>query len=190
MSEEVWRAALKLITECNSDITLGGGEPTLHPNFKAILLEAIAACPNEYDKPFIVTNGTNTELSRLLFKLDRKNVVSARLSYDQYHDMDMVDSDIFELFHNHDMLWSQRDNTGRPIAKRPPASIIKAGRAKKIAGATNDCCCEDIIIKPDGTFRQCGCENAPIIGNVFTGFENNNNIGQCCRYNSPQPVGA
>jgi hypothetical protein len=133
----------------------------LHEDFEKILCFAMMASKEEEMRPFIVTNGTHVERSRLLHGLTVGKMVSAHLSYDQYHDMDMVDSDIFELFYNDDLLWGK--------GTRGPGTVHASGRGKHIKGAVDECPCSTMFVKPNGDIYHCGCDDAPKIGDVFNG---------------------
>ena len=52
-------------------ISLGGGEPTIHPDFEKFLLTAISEC--EY--VWLATNGKHTRRALLLAKLARSGVI-------------------------------------------------------------------------------------------------------------------
>lgn len=159
MTRKVWEAAIKLCVEYDSHICLGGGEPTLHPDFKEILIEAIAAHTGE-GCPFIVTNGTNTKIALLLNRLSKAGVIEAHLSTDQFHDRTMVDEEVYAAFGYDD--WDCDHGSG-PIA---------VGRWAETQELTEKgCACESWFIQPDGNIRQCGCLSAPIIGNVFDGID-------------------
>lgn len=162
MSMEVFNAAMDLVSQYEDFLTIGGGEPTLHPNFETILLECIAVSGDEYKRPFIVTNGTSRKRSLMLHKLSKAKVIDAHLSTDGYHDYDMVDSDVRDAFPCDD--WNIDRGSG-PIA---------TGRWKETQEVEEDmdkCVCSTPLIQPDGNIRYCGCLDAPIIGNVFDGIE-------------------
>lgn len=65
MSKEVFQAAVKLNWDRGDVITLGGGEPTLHPQFWEFF--GLMWAHVDLDMPpYIVTNGSNTEISLAL----------------------------------------------------------------------------------------------------------------------------
>jgi organic radical activating enzyme len=147
--------AIEFAAAYDSEIAIGGGEPTLHPFFRAILLETICV-----GKPFIVTNGSIETYALLLAKLAERDIVSAYLSWDKYHNCDMVKDSVFAVFENLDRLWSPH-NVGP----------IKEGRATVLKEAKSEgCCCETWFVLPNGQIKQCGCQDSPIIGNVYDGL--------------------
>ena len=139
---------------CDEYLTIGGGEPTIHPDFAKMLLYAIAS-----SRVFIVTNGKIKHHALLLAKLTKNNVIDAELSVDDFHDE--ISSEVEEAFFD----------LGKNSYTREPAKIrnvtekvIKTGRAiEQNVWVEKGCACPDIIAKPDGTFKQCGCDNAPTI---------------------------
>lgn len=161
MSEEVWRASLNLCYEYELEITLGGGEPTLHPQFERILLESIGLSNINKDRNVaVITNGSHRDRSLLLWRLGVQGIVYARLSYDQYHDLDMIDDEVIDKFTQNKMLWG---TTTR--------NVVKAGRAIHIKGAEEGCICPTSRIEPNGDIFHCGCLDAPRYGNILTGFD-------------------
>lgn len=165
MVERVWRAAIDMAQDHDETVCLGGGEPTLHNDFERIICYAMSKSP-KLCHPFIVTNGTHKDRSRLLHGLTVGRMIQAHLSHDQYHDMDMVDDEIFELFRKDNLLWGP---IGGP--KRAASSISANGRGKKIKGSQKGtCACDTIFIKPSGNIHHCGCDGSPQIGDVFTGL--------------------
>jgi len=164
MSLETFKAALAMAKDYDSPVTIGGGEPTLHPEFEHFLILAIAAS-QEYMRPFIVTNGTHKERSLLILELTEKELVEGHLSYDQYHDMSMVDDVVFNGFRTipHG-LW------GDYYGYREGPTLVAVGRARQIDGARKDeCACESTFVQPNGVIRQCGCPRSPKIGHVKDG---------------------
>jgi MoaA/NifB/PqqE/SkfB family radical SAM enzyme len=97
MSKEVFHAALELCSEYDSYVTLGGGEPTLHPNFREFLIEAIAELEHTL---LVVTNGSVKRHALLLAKLARREVIQAELSRDDWHDdidWEVVEATVLEI---------------------------------------------------------------------------------------------
>ena len=80
MSRETFHKAIALASEHESGITIGGGEPTLHPLFQEFLMHAVwelAAQSNSNGMPavFLVTNGTNESISCTLAQLAERGVI-------------------------------------------------------------------------------------------------------------------
>lgn len=166
MSVEVFRKALELASEYCQTICLGGGEPTLHPDFELMLVEAMAASEPELSV-FIVTNGSIKRRALLLAKLKRAGVVDAYLSRDQYHDP--IDEEVVEAF--------TRLKAIRDVTKGGTQDPLPQGRAIELLDwehcdlDESYCACDDWLVKPNGDVMQCGCADAPLIGNVFDGIE-------------------
>src|SRR5271169_5787259 len=95
MTRETFHKAIQLACAHESSITIGGGEPTLHPLFQEFLMHAVwelASQSNSQGSPavFLVTNGTNESASVTLAHLAERGVIACRLSQDQYHDQSLV----------------------------------------------------------------------------------------------------
>jgi len=142
MSFETFKEALKH----DDHITIGGGEPTIHPQFEKFLLYALGKCENI----FIITNGKKTDTALGLASLNDMSEYQfgAELSQDPYHDP--IDEKVVKAFEGH-----IRDTSQKPI---------NAGRCD---WGNNECICEDMFVKPNGDVYQCGCDDSPKVGNVF-----------------------
>jgi len=130
--------------------TIGGGEPTIHPQFNKFLGYAITESKRQNKLLQIVTNGSNTEISLYLAKLARKGLVIAVLSLDQFHQP--VEQVVVNAFS--EPLESNLDY--RRI--QPLEEIVHAGRAVNFSDTVDACKCAAIIVKPDGRIFACGCE--------------------------------
>ena len=172
MSLEVFKAAIQL-DEC---ATLGGGEPTLHPQFEKFLFLAMANC--EY--VWLATNGSNTEIALSLAKLAKKGIIGCDLSQDDFHDpIDQEVIDAFTIGKNVTTCYGCETHDLRGI-RNVNNHVLNVGRAKEGGiGWEEGCGCEDIFIDTDGNAHRCGCLGSPIIGDVFNGIENLE-LGNCC----------
>ena len=138
-------ATFKKAIECNDCITIGGGEPTIHPHFEKFLLYAIAHC----ESVFIITNGKKTDTALALARLINDERFGAELSQDPYHES--IDEKVVRAFEGR-----IRDTS---------LNLINAGRCD---WGKDDCICEgDAFVKPNGDVRQCGCADSPKVGTVF-----------------------
>ena len=143
---------------------LGGGEPTLHPQFEKFLFYAIGKC----ESVWLATNGGITDTALVLARLAQRGVIAADLSQDPWHDE--IDPKVVEAF-------TKPVDHGPYDARnirRVSGNVIRQGRAARrdFDGLANDgCVCEDFFVKPDGTVRQCGCPKSPVIGDVFKGWK-------------------
>lgn len=180
-------------------ISIGGGEPTLHPDF----FEILQLCLQQFDYVWLATNGSQTDkmyrLSNIIEGCDepqmdcdctedeledygclcyekygddliyQENKLSVALSQDYFHD------EINERIVN---LWTIRAKdraSGYEIrdVTKANSGIIAEGRAVKTGSGwnTDDCVCPDIFIAPDGKIKLCGCKKSPIIGDTNSGIE-------------------
>jgi hypothetical protein len=162
MAWETFRAAVEY--DEGGYVTLGGGEPTLHPQFEKFLFYAIGKC----ESVWLATNGGITETALVLANMARKGIVAVDLSLDPWHDP--IDPKVVEAFTRP---LDHEPNDARQI-RRVSGNVIRQGRAarRNFWEETKDgCVCEDFVVKPDGTVRQCGCPKSPCIGDVFKGWK-------------------
>jgi MoaA/NifB/PqqE/SkfB family radical SAM enzyme len=171
-----WRTFKQAIAMSTGYVCLGGGEPTMHPQFEKFLLHAIANTEDE--GVFIITNGKITERAIMLAKLAKSGVIGADLSQDEWHDE--IDSEVIQAFtpSTRPPVYDRSDRSERDRRSiRRITSVMRRGRAASdvfnSAYETFDrCTCEgDAFVKQNGDVRHCGCEDAPVIGNVFDGWE-------------------
>lgn len=159
-------------------IAIGGGEPTLHPRFFDIL----RYCLTQFPYVWMATNGSRTARMRrlhdILLEQDFDNEddcispdlleseLTVALSQDPWHDP--IDRWVVDE-------WRRQVNRNKYNfeVRDVSRSVIAVGRAKRTGAGwvEDDCVCSDIIIKPNGDLRLCGCPNAPVIGTVFSGVE-------------------
>jgi MoaA/NifB/PqqE/SkfB family radical SAM enzyme len=152
MSFKTFKQAIKMAGEA---IVIGGGEPTIHPQFEKFLFYAVANC----DYVYVITNGKLTDKAIALARLGNKDNdnnecnLSVELSQDPYHEE--IDERVIAEFHGY-----IRDTSHH---------LINAGRCDF---GDDGCICEgDPFVKPNGDVYQCGCEDSPKVGDVFNGFE-------------------
>lgn len=164
MPLDVVKAALK---HSDDYITIGGGEPTLHPEFYQILCLTIGAC--ESQGCHVITNGKVKDRALVLAKMARAGVIGAELSLDKYHER--VDPEVVQAFKPRDReSWrADHDNTNLQ-SYRTVSKILARGRGKKIAGAEDECACTETFVDPKGDVYMCGCKNVKL-GDVFNGWE-------------------
>lgn len=143
-------------------VTIGGGEPTLHPRFNDILLMAVAE--SEECGVHIITNGKVKDRALMLAKLAKCNVIEAELSQDQYHEE--ISEEVVNAFEG------RIRDTSRGGQKEP----LPHGRGLEVLGYDEndeipdrdyrDCPCRSILVLPNGNINPCGCDDAPTIGHV------------------------
>ncbi len=145
----------KAIAESSGYITIGGGEPTIHPQFEKFLIYAVSQC----DAVNMITNGKRTNIAIALAKLAENNDnLSVYLSKDPYHEK--IDEVVVKMFYG-----NYRDTS---------RNLVNAGRCD--FGNNDECICAgDPFVKPNGNVMQCGCNDSPCVGNVFDGFTSLNN---------------
>jgi organic radical activating enzyme len=181
----------------DESITIGGGEPTLHPRFFDIL----RVCLEDFDYVWMATNGSKTKTMMRLANIingcdyesfetedycscdpeDRddcccepegliyqENKLTVALSQDYFHDE--INRKVVDLWtrranqHRHSGFEIRNVTNGRD-------GVSAQGRAKRTgSGWSEHCACPDIILKPDGKIKLCGCTSAPVIGDVWYGI--------------------
>jgi len=160
MSFKTFRKALDLSE--GAYMTLGGGEPTIHPDFKLFLIEAIAS---DAEGVHIITNGKHKRNAKLIANLIRKEVIDGGLSQDYFHNS--IDDETIQFFTDANAI----HDTSNGGMRNP----INAGRAKEFYDEEEllqECICNGYFIKPNGDVHLCGCEDSLCIGNINDeGFE-------------------
>jgi len=170
MSLETFRNALK---ESDGCITIGGGEPTLHPQFWQFLMEAVACS----ESVWLATNGSQTEITLALVVLAKKGVVGVALSQDKWHKK--IDPKVVEAFTKDKKTYNNYDvGTDLREIRNVEGHLIKAGRCKE---GKEECICNDIFVEPSGKIRGCGCVKSPVFGNINIemNIPENWNYGEC-----------
>jgi len=159
MSLETARSA---VAEFGAEyVSIGGGEPTLHPLFWQILMETAA----KVEGVWLATNGSQTETALALAKLAQKGTIGCDLSQDEYHDP--IDPRVVRAF-NRDPRPSHGPSPDLRGVRNVGGNEINGGRCDF---GESGCVCNDLLVRPDGTVRGCGCEDAPAFGNVNTGVD-------------------
>lgn len=121
MPMEVFRKALAASENHDSMITIGGGEPTLHPDLLAML--GIASFLTS-DPLFMVTNGTcSRKMWHDLMVARENNRLDIHVSNDLWHDTDMIRDWVWEDADRHRLWW------GDPSMKH--RTLVRRGRARR-----------------------------------------------------------
>jgi hypothetical protein len=164
MSWKVFKAAV----EHASLVALGGGEPTLHRQFWKYLAYAIAHCD---EGVWLATNGSRTDDALTLAKMAERGVMGCALSLDPWHAP--IDPKVRKAFTKVDNphSYERTDHDMREI-RTVTEHLSWEGRARTLITKPkkHECCCADILVWPDGKVTQCGCEDSPLIGDVFNGI--------------------
>lgn len=163
MSRRVFRDALRLVREQDGYITIGGGEPTLHPLFWDFVGLALSSVEDVEIGIHIVTNGTNRPAALQLARLARGGILSAALSRTDYHlaQERQPSHDVIAAFSRglqHPGLSGRDSNDRRSIIEQcgDAGTPFAVGRAEEW-GAPG-CACDDLMVTPDGTLWECGCK--------------------------------
>jgi len=166
--------ALDFISDYADILAIGGGEPTLHPRFFDILRYALA----RFDSVWMATNGSRLKSMQRLYNIItqddwcdtsifQEDRLTVALSQDPFHSP--IDSWVKNTWQRN------RSSPGFEIrdVTQSRSGIIAQGRAKRTGSGwnTDDCVCADHIIKPDGQIRLCGCIDAPVIGTIWDGIQ-------------------
>ena len=150
MSMEILEKALEM---SNGMITIGGGEPTIHKDFWG-MFETILASNPEY--VWMATNGSMTTRVLALASMSiGSEKFGIALSQDYYHDP--IDDEVIDFFKKNKL--EIRDVSGEEI---------NGGRCDF---GSDDCPCSDMMVKPNGDIYACGCDDSPLVGNVFDGIK-------------------
>lgn len=159
-------------------LSIGGGEPTLHPEFRALVTMALDYCQQNRDGegPFIVTNGSRTRHALWLAKLSREGLLHAELSRTRWHLEQRPISD--KVIETYATLYPPLPWHLYPVGHRTVLNPIQAGRWKE--GERRDCCCEDVFIDPEGRVWRCGCR-VEQYGTVFDSQVPEYGEGGCSR---------
>lgn len=155
MSHAVYQAAVALAAETGDTISIGGGEPTIHPLFWQFLGEALGSgC--EY--VWLATNGKVTNTALALAGLSKgSELLGVALSQDDFHDT--IEQRVVDAFRRSGL--ELRDTSNH---------LSNAGRAAdNDLGGDDHCVCGGVMVKPNGDIYPCGCADAPKVGNVLKG---------------------
>ena len=148
------------MVEYDENVIIGGGEPTIHPKFWEFIGLAIGRA--EY--VWLATNGKETDIALVLAGLAKRGALGCDLSQDAYHDA--IDERVVEAFMGADKLrMGDNDQRGiRDVTNRE----INNGRCDF---GEDGCICPDLVCKPNGSVYACGCDGAPLVGNIIAGFD-------------------
>jgi MoaA/NifB/PqqE/SkfB family radical SAM enzyme len=160
MSFETFKAAL---ANDDESVCLGGGEPTLHPEFWKFMGYALGRCDNIW----LATNGKLKEDAIALARMAKRGIIACALSQDDWHED--ISPDVVLAFTQGKKPRGCFDDSTDYREIRTVTSISASGRAAKW-GDKSVCCCEEYFVEPSGTVRQCGCKGSTILGNVHDGF--------------------
>ena len=170
MSLEVFTKAAELAGERGEHIAIGGGEPTIHPQFWALLGIALGSTD---ESVWLSTNGSITETAIKLAKMAKKGIIGCRLSIDKWHDP--IHHRVEDAFRREERSYLDRDNNDCREISKGTYDLIKSGRAVKLVNnghaiGKQGCICSEVFVTPNGNIYECGCQLHQI-GTVFDGYE-------------------
>lgn len=184
MAENVFQKALSLAVEYGWSVTLGGGEPTLHPKCLDWVMTAALATIDasmDMDGPavLVVTNGKKKDIALKLAKLAHLGTIQCDLSQDEWHDP--IDPSVVREFSR----YSNREGRSHAGIRDVTGGVKDKGRAaENCIQDQNGCCCSALFIAPNGDFYHCGCKKTKI-GNILTDeipARNLESLGECEDY--------
>jgi len=187
MSFETFSLALDRWFKPGTKVVIGGGEPTIHPEFWKILSYSMSI-----GIPWLATNGAKTEDALVLAGLAKRGKCAVSLSLDEWHSpIDQRVISAFEIKNKRtragkdgEIIYSREKNDLRSIktCKIPVARGKLKGTDGLVLG-----CCKYVRIKPDGSIRLCSCDDSPVMGTVEHGISEkflsvpmHNEMGKLC----------
>ena len=172
MAQDTFSSALKLSEDYGQTmITLGGGEPLLHPLFmdfawQAIRTKIIASWDMGMSVVGVVTNGKCTEKAKELARMAQLGYISARLSLDPYHEQ--IEESVMRAFGWHERKRNSYNSYSEPRKSERDeraigganGAVISAGRAKGWGHdpLNRNCFCDSVMIVPNGNIWHCSCK--------------------------------
>ena len=164
---------------CN--IAIGGGEPTIHPDFWNMFGAIMEFAAKNEARVFMVTNGKlqfRAMALSMLCNSASESGFAVELSADSFHE-EISNSVISAFKHNDCHVRENRDysvysESGR--ARETGAYGQTAYMFDHPDSNNTSCLCDSTFIYPNGDIKQCGCEGRwnlnddwepnPILGNV------------------------
>ena len=163
MTREIFIKSLAVCENYGEIVAIGGGEPTIHPQFWEFIGLSLGA--DTEGPPWMATNGKITKTALVLARMARKGIIAVDLSLDPWHDK--IDERVITAFtkgkKDHYLSGSNsEDYRGiRDITKSRDGVPVAQGRGRKnqyALGSIPGCVCEDIFINPLGDIFACGCQ--------------------------------
>lgn len=169
MSMSLYEAAVEFFGD--DSIVIGGGEPTLHPDFWKILGFTLGSASTVW----MATNGSMAKTSILLANMAKSGIMGVALSRDHYHAE--IDPRVVRAFHGTGagQYYYDRHRDDLREIRDVSHKIMKAGRAARtMTWHEEGCVCEGIMVDPNGNIWSCGCKRL-LLGHVLSGW---NKVGQ------------
>ena len=173
MSFKTAQKAINAAFNNEHKVILGGGEPTLHPQFWKIMFYALSKTNalNALAPVHIVTNGSVKNSAIKLALMAKYGEIGCVLSLDKYHRP--IDPEVIKYFTDKKICVETPDPEGSeyPYILVNDRRSIHNSEGREVIGGRQlwgkaTCMCKDLFVQPNGTIKQCGCLNAPVIGNI------------------------
>nr|WP_285905150.1 hypothetical protein [Pseudodesulfovibrio sp. SB368] len=145
--KEAIRVAASL--EFPMPITLGGGEPTLHPLFWDMAEFASQNLPEGHVG--IITNGHDPEQAFRVLEWHLAGRLDAKLSQDKFHAP--ISQEVVSAFRKHGLILE----SGGKLVKVGRALQNGIGDSVRHDG-TPICICDEFFMPPSGEIFSCGCK--------------------------------
>jgi MoaA/NifB/PqqE/SkfB family radical SAM enzyme len=192
MSWSTFCDALALAEQYGDQVSLGGGEPTLYPDFWQALQEAVRS---DVECVWLATNGSKREDSRYLAMLaghceeDWMDMIcfdecwdEDNEGYEQDNPNPRIGWTTFEAWDKFTCALSQDAYhpaiapetvtafTSRKLEIRDSTFKVKnhGSAIENQLGGDDECACSDLFVVPDGTVKMCGCGDSLVLGNIST----------------------
>jgi MoaA/NifB/PqqE/SkfB family radical SAM enzyme len=162
MTVKTFKKCLEVMESLGDTLSIGGGEPTMHPKFWEIIGLSLGS---NCESVWMATNGKITETALRLANMAKKGVLAVALSQDEWHDE--IDYEVVSAFtvDNLNNGYGKNNNDMREI--RTVSTLSNIGRALENGiGDSESCVCDDTVVQPDGTVFACGCLEKQL-GNIF-----------------------
>jgi sulfatase maturation enzyme AslB (radical SAM superfamily) len=148
MSRDTFLAAARLAADYGEYVTIGGGEPTLHPllfDFLGIGMSLLNT--GDSGSICVITNGKLEEPALRLAHMARQEFIQAELSQDRYHER--VNPRVVAAF---------TSTAPGPLGIRTVTRILNVGRARRnqINTENETCPCDELFVVPSGKLYACG----------------------------------
>ena len=164
MDMDTFKAALR--HEPQALFNLGGGEPTCHPLFWDFLKEGVKA--RGRGRIWVATNGKVARHALALADMVESGEVKGVLSLDEWHEP--ISPEVVERWRTlvrPDGKTAVR-NVGLTNGGKYKSIPIKSGRCdwgKEVCNGP-----DMPFVQWDGKVRQCACLDAPVVGDVVSGY--------------------
>lgn len=175
MSDDVWDAALRIAWEAHGYITLGGGEPTLHPRFREYLDQALEVTNSLGERLYVqvITNGTDEGVCMELLDIYKKMLPDRRpcgntrfavaISVDEWHDRSMQSDEVLTAYAKEGLIHTL---DGLAAAEGRGASLPERSR-RGVAYAPELASIARLRVTPDGLLtRYCEPSRSKVLGDA------------------------